>query len=394
MSLTDTLNARIDAALHAKAAAGVVAMVADRNGVIFEAARGHRSFGDGAAMTLDSVMWLASMTKVVTTVAVMQCVEHGQLELDAPASSICPEIGDLKVRERFRDDGTAVLRDPRTPITLRHLLSHSSGLAYELFHPDTARELEITGKPNVLSGSAATFDRALVADPGSQWIYAPGIDWAGRMLEAVTGEKLGAHFKQHIFEPLGMKNTTFRLNAAQTAGRASMHARLPDGGLMPIPFELPTDPEFEMGGHALFGTAPDYLRFARMLLGDGVLEGQRILSTTSVAAMRSNQIGSLAITPIPSAAPDLTNEVHLFPGVPLTFGLGVLINQGATAEGRSPGSFTWMGLSNCYFWIDPTKGITGLLMAQLLPFYDAKILSLYSDFERAVNATVRHSDSA
>ncbi len=388
MSLNTTLNAQIDAAIADQAASGVVAMVADRKGVIFETARGQRAFGGGEPMTLDTVMWLASMTKVVTTAAVMQCVERGQLDLDAPASRVCPELGELKVRERFRDDGTAVLRSPKTPITLRQLLSHSSGLAYELFHPDVVRELEISGKPNVLSGTAATLDRALVADPGTEWIYAPGIDWAGRMLEAATGQKLGDYLTKHLFDPLEMHDTRFVLNARQTARRASMHARLPDGGMTPIPFELPTEPEFEMGGHALFGTAPDYLRFARMLLGNGALDGQRILSETSVAAMRSNQIGDLAIKPIPSAAPELTNDVHFFPGVPLNFGLGVMINQGVSAEGRSPGSFTWMGLSNCYFWVDPSKGITGLLMTQLLPFYDATIVSLYADFERAVNNSI------
>lgn len=378
------ITARLDAALARHAAAGFVALAATRDDVLLEVARGHRSFGDSAAMTPDTVMWLASCTKPVTTVAAMQCVERGLLDLDAPAARVCPEIGALKVRERFNDDGTQVLRAPKTAITLRQLLSHTSGLAYEIFHPDVARELALGDTPNVLSGSAETFNRALVADPGTAWNYSPGIDWAGRMIEQVTGQKLGNYLQANLFDPLAMHSTGFQLDADRASRRASMHARLPDGGLAPMPFELPATPEFDMGGHALFGTGPDYLRFARMLLGDGELDGTRVLKPESVQTIRRNQIGDIAIHPIPTAVPELSNPVHLFPGIPVSHGLGVMINEAPVPEGRAAGSFTWMGLSNIYFWVDPTRGVTGLLMSQLLPFYDPALVALYEEFELMV----------
>lgn len=382
---------RLDAALADHTAAGLVAMAATRDGVTLELARGLRGHGGREAMTLDTVMWLASCTKPVTTVAALQCVERGLLDLDAPAARVCPEIGALKVRERFNDDGTQVLRAPRSPITLRQLLSHSSGLAYEVFHPDVARELEAAGTPNILSGSAATFNRALVADPGTAWYYSPGIDWAGRMIEQATGDTLGAFLQANVFDPLGMNDTGFALDADRSARRASMHARLPDGGLAPIPFELPEQPDFDMGGHALFSTGPDYLRFARMLLGDGRLDGVTVLKPQTLQVMRSNQIGDIAIAPIPTAAPELSHTVHLFPGLPISHGLGVLINEAPVPDGRAAGSFTWMGLSNIYFWVDPVHGVTGLLMSQLLPFYDPAMVVLYQDFERMVYRAARRS---
>lgn len=367
--------------------AGAVAMVGQRKGLLYEGAAGVRAVGLPAAMTTNSTAWLASLSKVVTTVAVMQCVERGLLDLDAPAANICPTLGTLQVRERFDEDGQPVLRAPKSPITLRQLLSHSSGLGYELFHPDVRRELEQSGKDNVLSGTRATLERALVADPGSAWVYSIGIDWAGLMLEAVTGKRLGDYLQAELFTPLGMTDTGFTLSAEQAARRASLHARTPDGGLQPIPFELPPEPEVQMGGHALFGTAPDYMRFMRMLLNDGSLDGVEILKPATVADMRRNQIGALDMTPIPTAMPDFSFPVNLHPDTSCKFGLGGLINTETTPQGRAAGSYAWVGLSNIYFWVDPTNDITGIVLTQSLPFFDPTVVKVVNDFERAVYDT-------
>jgi methyl acetate hydrolase len=384
MSMQSTLDEILTRAVADQSIAGAVAMVGQRKGLLYEGAAGVRAAGLPAAMTTNSTAWLASLSKVVTTVAVMQCVERGLLDLDAPAANICPTLGTLQVRERFDEDGQPVLRAPKSPITLRQLLSHSSGLGYELFHPDVRRELEQSGKDNVLSGTRATLERALVADPGSAWVYSIGIDWAGLMLEAVTGKRLGDYLQAELFTPLGMTDTGFTLSAEQAARRASLHARTPDGGLQPIPFELPPEPEVQMGGHALFGSAPDYMKFMRMLLNDGTLEGAQILKPSTVAEMRRNQIGALDMTPIPTAMPDFSFPVNLHPDTPCKFGLGGLVNTDTTPQGRAAGSYAWVGLSNIYFWVDPTNDITGIVLTQSLPFFDPAVVKVVNSFERAV----------
>lgn len=384
MPLKAILDAVLTDAVANNAVAGVVAMAGNRRGLLYEGAAGARVCGQAATMTLDSLAWLASLSKVVTSVAVMQCVERGLLDLDAPAAKVCPDLGELLVRERYTDAGEPVLRAPRSPVTLRHLLSHSSGLGYELFHPDVARELVDAGKGNALSGTRATLHRALVADPGSAWVYGIGIDWAGLMLEAVTGKRLGDYLKAELFDPLNMVDTGFTLNAEQAARRASMHARTPDGGLQPMPFELPPQPEVQMGGHALFGTAPDYMRLMRMLLNDGSLDGATLLKPETVAEMRRNQIGDLNMTPIPTAMPDFSHPVDLHPETACKFGLGGLVTTEATPEGRAAGSYAWVGLSNIYFWVDPVQDITAIFLAQSLPFFDPAIVKVIRRFERAV----------
>lgn len=384
MSMQSVLDEILTRAVADQSIAGAVAMVGQRKGLLYEGAAGVRAAGLPAAMTTNSTAWLASLSKVVTTVAVMQCVERGLLDLDAPAANICPTLGTLQVRERFDEDGQPVLRAPKSPITLRQLLSHSSGLGYELFHPDVRRELEQSGKDNVLSGTRATLERALVADPGSAWVYSIGIDWAGLMLEAVTGKRLGDYLQAELFTPLGMTDTGFTLSAEQTARRASMHARMPDGGLQPMPFELPPQPEVQMGGHALFGTAPDYMRLMRMLLNDGTLDGATLLKPATVAEMRGNQIGDLNMTPIPTAMPDFSHPVNLHPETACKFGLGGLVNTQATPEGRAAGSYAWVGLSNIYFWVDPTRDITAIFLSQSLPFFDPAVVEVVRRFERAV----------
>lgn len=386
MSLKSTLDTRLKSATDRGDVPGLIAMAADRNGVIYEGAFGLRKLGEPAPMTLDTVVWFASMTKAVTGAAAMQMVERGKLKLDEPAAKVCPELGKVQVREGWDAAGKPHLRAPRGTITLRNLLSHTSGFAYEIFHADVVRELEESGKPGVISGQRATLDRALVCDPGTEWNYSPGIDWAGRMVEEASGQRLGEYMKKNLFEPLAMRDTSFQSSAALRARQAGVHARLPDGSLTAIPFELPPDQELDMGGHGLSGTAGDYLRFSRMILNGGTLDGARVLEAKTVATMGENHIGELTVGPIPTAAPDLSNPVHLYPGIPLKWGLTFLINTKETPEGRSAGSLAWAGLINGYYWIDPSKGVTGVFMTQILPFFDAHATRLFSEFETAVYA--------
>ena len=383
MSLQNKLDASLARATTAGDVPGVVACVADSSGVIYQGASGVRSLGQPAAMTVDTVTWYASMSKAVTAAAAMQLVERGRLSLDEPAGKVCPHLAKPQVLEGFDAQGKPRLRPARGTVTLRNLLTHSSGLSYEIWNADMARELEGRGAGIILSGTQATLDRPLLWDPDTRWDYGPGIDWAGRMVEEVSGERLGDFMRKNLFEPLSMNGTGFRIRPEQRSRLAGVHARLPDGTLVPYPFEIDQNATLDMGGHALYGPLLDYLRFTRMILGGGVLDGVRVLEASTVAAMSQNQMGPLDVTPLP-AAPPFSNAVDFYPGNPCKWGLSFMINTKQTPQGRSAGSLSWAGLANSYYWIDPVKQITGVLSTQILPFYDAKVVALFNEMETAV----------
>lgn len=384
MSLTQTLDACLKRGTDNGAIPGIVALVADRNGVIYEGASGVRAHGGNVPMTLDTFAWFASMTKAVTATAAMQLVEQGRLDLDAPAGKVLPELGKVQVRTGYDAAGKAILRAPKSPVTLRNLLTHTSGFGYEIFRADVDKELNDAGKPNVISGSSATMDRALVADPGTEWNYGIGLDWAGRMVEAASGLRLRDYMAKHIFGPLGMTDVTFQANAEQQARASAMHARLPDGSLVVIPFGIPPDAEHDMGGHALSGSLPHYLRFLRAILGNGVLDGNRILEAKTVATMSQNHIGALSMPAIKTHLVQLSNDCDFFPGIVCKWGLSFMINTQPIPGGRAAGSLAWAGLPNAYFWIDPASGLTAVLLTQILPFYDAKVVATLREFETAI----------
>lgn len=384
MSLNTALDALLKASTEQGDIPGVIATVADRSGVIYEGAAGMRATGGSAPMTMDTFIWFASLTKGVTAVAAMQLVEQGKLDLDAPAAKLLPELGKLQVRTGWNADGTPILRAPKTPVTLRNLLTHTSGFAYEIFNTDTVRELEAAGTPNVISGSRATMDRALVRDPDTAWEYSIGIDWAGRMVEAASGLCLRDYMAKNIFAPLGMGDVTFQANAEQLARASAMHARLPDGSLITIPFGIPPDAELDMGGHALSGRVPDYLRFCRALLNGGTLDGNRILAPTTVELMGRNHIGDISIGELKTAMPTLSNDCHLHPGIDLKWGLSFILNQQPTPEGRAAGTMAWAGLPNAYYWIDRKTGVTVVIATQIMPFWDGPVRVMCDEFERQV----------
>lgn len=383
MKLGNTLDALLSKACEGNRIPGVVATVADDKGVIFEGAAGLRSCDKPDRMTVDTVAWYASMTKAVTGAVAMQLVERGKLSLDAPAGKVCPHLANPMVLEGFDAAGKPKLRPAKGTVTLRNLLTHSSGLSYEIWNPVAARELESRGAGNILSGTQATLDRPLVRDPDTAWDYAPGIDWAGRMVEEISGEKLGDFMRKNLFEPLGMSTVTFRLGAKHREKLAGLHARTPDGAIVPYPMEIGQDAPLEMGGHSLYGTLPDYLKFTRMILGGGALDGTRVLEAKTVATMSQNQMGALRVTDLP-ASPPFSNAVQWWPDVPCNWGLSFMINQRPTPQGRSAGSLSWAGLANSYYWIDPVKKVTGAISTQILPFYDGPVVRLFNDLETAV----------
>jgi methyl acetate hydrolase len=218
------------------------------------------------------------------------------------------------VLEGFDAAGAPKLRPSRTPITLRHLLTHSSGFVYDMWNADMARYLEVTGKPGIISCTNAALDLPLVFDPGTAWDYGIGIDWAGKAVEAVSGKTLGVWLAENLFAPLGMRDTGFRIRDDQRARLARIHARTPEG-IVATDLEIPQSPEFEMGGGGLYATVSDYLRFARMILGGGALDGARVLAEPTVALMSGNAMGDLRCRPMKSAVPGSTNDVDFLDGM-------------------------------------------------------------------------------
>jgi methyl acetate hydrolase len=383
-------KARIDQLLRQKSDAkeipGVVAMAANSQETIYQGAYGKRDLSKDDAMTPDSVFWIASMTKAITTAGAMQLVEQGKLSLDAPIGNVLPDLAAPQVLEGFDANGEPKLRLAKIPITLRHLMTHTAGFCYDMWNGDMVKYLERTGTPTITSCKNAALKTPIMSDPGTRWEYGTNIDFVGKAVEAVSGKRLDAYLRDHLFTPLGMTDTGFKLRDAQRQRLVGMHTRGPDESLAPIPFELEQNPEFHMGGGGLYGTAGDYIKFTQMVLNNGRGNGNQVLQPETVAMMGQNHIGELNMTKMTSAVPFATNDVDLYPDMVKKWGLSFLITTAKTPEGRSPGSLAWAGLANTYYWIDPARDVTGVILMQVLPFADSQCLEAFAGFERGVYA--------
>jgi methyl acetate hydrolase len=384
-------KAKIDAMLQKAADSGdvpgVVATATDRNGTIYEGAFGRRVLGQPAPMTADTVAWIASMTKAVTGAAAMQLVEQGKLDLDAPAAKIVPDIAKAEVLEGFDAGGQPRLRKPKREITLRHLLTHTAGFSYDIWNADIGKYMEVKKVPGIITCQNAALTTPLLFDPGDKWDYGINIDWAGKMVEAVSGKRLGAYMAENLFAPLGMTSTAFKITPDMRARLAKIHQRDDKDAFTPLmDLEIPQEPEFEMGGGGLYSTAGDYLRFVRMILNQGKAGSTQVLKAETVALMSRNNMGANRVGLLKTAAPPLSNDAEFFPGVPKSWGLSFQINEERAPTGRPSGGLMWAGLANSYYWIDPTNGIGGVYITQVLPFADKKSLPLYYEFEKAFYA--------
>jgi len=382
--MTDRIDAALQEATRRGDVAGVVAMAASADGVLYQGAAGLREAGGSAAMTTDTVFWIASMTKAITSVAAMMLVEQGRLSLDAPLGALLPALAAPRVLEGFAPDGSPLLRPARTAVTLRHLLTHTSGYSYERWSADLLAAHQKLGLSRVPRDWDELAREPLLFDPGTGWSYSIATDLVGKAVEAASGQALDAFMQAHIFAPLGMRDSGFTLDAARAARLARVHARQPDGGLAPMEFPVGQGLGFLAGGGGLCSTAGDYLRFLRMLLGGGALDGVRLLTPESVAEMGRNQIGELAFQTMHTTSPATSYDANFFPGMVQKWGLGFLINTERTPSGRSPGGLAWAGLGNTSYWLDPARGVAGVLMTQSLPFADPRTLDLLWTFEREV----------
>ncbi|HWD01322.1 MAG TPA: serine hydrolase domain-containing protein [Amycolatopsis sp.] len=386
MSSTASIDKLLSTAVANGDVPNVVAVAADRDGIVYEGAAGPRAVGSPDAASADTHFRIMSMTKMVTTTAALQLADLGRLELDAPVERYRPEFADVKVLTGF-DGDTPQLRAPASQATVRQLMTHTSGLSYWFWNSDIVKWEATTGIPNVLAGQEIVFTAPMIADPGTRVEYGTNTDWLGRVVEAVSGLTLDKYFAEHITGPLGMTETSFAPTAAQRANLAPIHVLDEDGKWVASDINIPEKPEYWTGGHGLYSTPHDYLKFQRMLLGGGTFDGTKILDASTVDAAFTNQIGALTFPEhIATADPASSHDLDLGPGY--KWGLGLLLNGEQAPGMRAAGSGTWAGLCNSFFWVDRETGVTGAIFSQSLPFVPPPFMKLYADFERALYAAL------
>ncbi|MEO5641239.1 MAG: serine hydrolase domain-containing protein [Sphingomicrobium sp.] len=379
----------LDAAVVHGIAPGVVAMVADHSGVLLSAAAGFADVERATPMTAGALFMLASMTKLVTSIAALQLVEQGRLELDAPIARLLPQLSAPRVLTGFADDGSPIDRPAARPITLRHLMTHTAGFGYDGMNPKLMRARGPAGPPPPTS--LAALDALLLFDPGEGWEYGISTDWVGLAVEAASGDTLEAWLTAMLFAPLGLRDFSFFVPPADLPRRVPLALRLPDGGFVPIPCPIGNREQWQYlsGGAGLFGTAGDYLQLLRMLLNRGELDGVRVLGEASVASLFRNEVGELAAGRTGTTNPALYQPYDPLPGTRSGWSLGGQINPVDVPGGRHASSLGWAGIANSYYWVDPASDRCAVLMAQFLPFADPRFLGLLRDFELAVYAEPR-----
>jgi methyl acetate hydrolase len=385
-------RSRIDQVLRDSVDRGAVphvaAIAADADGIFYEGGVGVRIAGEsGEPVGTSTQFRIMSMTKMVCTAAALQQKERGDLDFNAPVEDYCPEFADVKVLVGF-DGDDPILVEPASKATVHQLVTHTTGLAYWFWNADIVKYEAATGIPNVVPGSAEAFKAPMIAHPGTEYVYGINTDWLGKVVEAVAGTTLDSVIRDGITAPLGMNDTMFRLDEGRTANCVTVHTKDADGRWVSAGEILNQAPDWWAGGHGLYSTPRDYVRFERALLRGGELDGVRILRSDTVDAAFKNQIGDLDFpAEIPTADPPITDSLRVGPGY--KWGYGLLLNSGDVPGRRRAGTGAWAGLFNTHFFIDRTTGICAAIFTNSLPFvtyHDA--WKMYGDFEEALYAAL------
>ena len=356
---------------------GVVASIANKDQLLYHQAFGKMDVANNVAMPKDAIFSIASMAKPITSAAVMILSEAGELELDDPISKYLPSRKHHQVITRFNDsDGTYLAQPAHTAITIRHVLTHTSGFGYGFSNHTWQRLLQ-----NTEEEEEDAFP--LLHEPGSRWTYGMGPRIIGKVVEEITGERLDEFFSTHIFAPLHMNDTFYEIPHDKLSRWVTMHTR-EEGILIEQPKPDVQQPSIT-GDGGLFSTARDYLAFLQMFLNGGTLHHSSILSDDSIAVMTRNQIGELVVEQQPGADPAVSNAFPIGAGKD-KFGLGfqITVANYELSSLRSPGSYSWSGLFNTHFWVDPQKEIAAVILMQVLPFYDEACMRAYQNFEQLI----------
>ena len=374
---------------------GVVAMVTDRRANIYSGAAGECRL-DGTAINEDTVFAIFSTTKAIAGTTALQCVEEGLLDLDAPAKEYAPAIAKLQVIDGFDNAGQPKLRAPKSDVTTRQLMLHTAGFGYDFFSETYKRLAEEQGQPSVVSSTRAAIETPLLFDPGERWEYGSNIDWVGQVVEGIRGKRLGEVMRERVFDPLVMNEMAFTRTNAMRDRTATIHARSEDGSLTPMDdFALPDNPEVDMGGHGLYGTVPEYMKFIRMWLNDGAGPNGQVLKPETVEwAVKGALVPPQKVTMLPGVIPTLSNDAEFFPGLAKDWSYTFMVNAQAAPTGRPAGAIGWAGLANSFYWIDRQNGVGGYWATQILPFGDPVSFVGYLDFETAVYQSITEAKAA
>jgi len=354
---------------------GVVVAVVNKDGSLYHEAFGVSSTVRRTPMTKDTIFNMASMTKPVTSVAIMMLVDEGKLKLDDEVAKYLPKYRNPLVISKFNDaDGSYETRAAKRPITIRHLLTHTSGIGYGFASPTLTKIMQRTMQSEM--------DVPLLFEPGESWAYGASTRVLGNVVEVISGQKIDAFLESRILQPLGMLDTSYLVPPAKHSRVVAVNARGADGKFAerPMPATLPAQ---VAGDGGLYGTASDYGLFLRMLLNRGKLGDRRILSEKSAKAMFENHTGRVVVQPQVSAIPALSRNFPLGAGKD-RWGLGFQLAAEKAPNRRAPGSGTWAGIYNTHFFIDPDTEIGVIVMMQTLPFYDETSMKVYAGVEEAV----------
>lgn len=384
--MTQQIDKVLQKAVESGTAPNVVGIVGDANGVRYLGAAGTLGPGASQAVDGDTVYRLMSMTKMVVTTAALQLMEQGKLRLDAPVAEYYPAFANRKVLTGM-SGGKPQLRDPKKQATVKNLITHTAGHGYSFFDSMLFDWEKESGYPGILSGQEEMLDSPLMFDPGERFEYGISTDVLGKVIANITGKTLDRHLQEAILQPLGMKNTSYHKRDVDASKITPIQAKGLGGKWVDTGVDYAQNPSFVPGGHGLYSTPTDYLRFECALLRGGELGGARILKKETVDAAFSNQIGALEFpAAIPSADPTLSHDFNAGPG--WKWGYGLLLNQVDVPGMRKAWSGAWAGLCNTHFWIDRTTGICGGIYSQTLPFAEPSLLQMYVDFEQAVYAAL------
>ena len=388
-ALNQTLEKVLENTVNrAGGAPGVVAMVTDRNGNIYEGAAGFRDLDTKVPMTTDTVFALFSTTKAITGAVLMKLIEEGKASLEDPVKKYVPEIEDIMVLDSFNSDGTPKLRKPNKDITINMLMLHTAGFGYEFFSENDRRYRESKGVPSILTSTFDSIKSVLLFEPGERWNYGVNIDWVGKVIEAVCGKRLEEVMKEYIFEPLNMNDISFNPNTSMKGRRATIHTRDQNGLLTPKPdLILPEDPEMDMGGHGLYASIGEYMKFIRMILNDG----QGIFKKETIEQMAQNGLGELKSGGWLTSDTTLANDGEFFPGVQKSWSYTFQVNDEPLPTGRPAGQLMWAGLANLYYFIDRENGIGGFWATQMFPYQDPASYLGYVEFESAIYSIMKNN---
>lgn len=354
---------------------GLVAVVANKKKIIYKKAFGFNSIANNDTLRTDDIFNIASMTKAVTSVIIMQLFEQGRIVLDSPAQKYLPAVANLKVINSFNPaDSSFTVKPPTHPITIRQLLTHTSGIGYAFCNDTLAMISAKTG------GGSSYLNYPLLSEPGARWIYGMSTDVLGDIIEAVTDTAIDKYYSEKIFRPLGMQNTFFTV-PPEKYSRLANYYQHQDNQYSEHPSDGKNKPVIK-GGDGLYSTAEDYTRFLQMLLNNGTFNGVKILDKRTVKQMTTNQVGDLFVEMQQGAIPHISNSFPQRAGKD-KYGLGFVIRTATdnAINTRNPGSYDWAGLYNTFYWVDPQAGISAVIMMQVLPFYDQSCIDVLNNFE-------------